>query len=65
MQSTSMAEHAEKFLKLLSQDPDRTRSLERYYVKVAFKHGVTVQRIAELSTIPLERVQILLTERDE
>lgn len=64
MQSTRLAGHAEKFLRMLAEDTDRPRSLERYYVKVAFSHGVTVQRIAELSTIPLERVQVLLAERD-
>ena len=64
MQSTSRAFTAERFLLLLKEDEDRTRTLERYYVKLAFQYGVDVYRIASLSGLPLERVQILLLEED-
>lgn len=64
MQSTALAFTAERFLIILRDDADRTRSLERYYVKIAFQYGVPVQRIVELTGMPLERVQILLLENN-
>ena len=64
MQSLSRAFTAERFLLLLKEDVDRTRSLERYYVKLAYQYGVPVTRIAELAGLQLERVQILLLEED-
>jgi hypothetical protein len=64
MQSTSRAFTAERFLLLLKDDEDRSRSLERYYVKLAFQYGVPVDQIAHLSGMPLERVQILLLEEE-
>lgn len=62
--SASRTFTAERFLILLREDVDRTRSLERYYVKLAFQYGVEVPDIVKHSGLPLERVQILLLEED-
>jgi hypothetical protein len=55
---------AERFLILLRDDRDRTRSLERYYVKLAFGYGVPVDDIARLSGIEITKVRALLLEED-
>lgn len=64
MQSMSRTFTAERFLILLREDPDRTRNLERYYVKLAYQYGVEVHDIVKHSGLPLAHVQTLLTEED-
>lgn len=64
MQSTSRTFTAERFLVLLKDDEDRTRALERYYVKLAYQYGVPVDDITRLSGIALDRVRSLLLEED-
>lgn len=51
---------AEKHLELLRDDHDRVDSLDRYYVVNAYGYGVEPARIAELSGIPMGRVQTIL-----
>lgn len=48
---------AEKHLCLLAEDGDVPVSVERYYVGLAFTYGVAVDRIAELSGVPIVRVR--------
>jgi DNA-directed RNA polymerase specialized sigma24 family protein len=55
---------AERFLILLRDDADRTRNLERYYVKLAYGYGVPVDDIARLSGINIAAVRTLLLEED-
>lgn len=62
MQSTALAFTAERFLLILKDDPDTTRTLERYYVQIAYKYGVEVERIAHLSGIPVATVRELLLD---
>jgi hypothetical protein len=60
----SRAFTAERFLVLLREDGDRTRSLERYYVKLAYQYGVEVPDIVKHSGLPIDHVQALLLEED-
>jgi hypothetical protein len=60
----SRAFTAERFLILLREDGDRTRSLERYYVKLAYQYGVEVADIVKYSGLPTGHVQTLLLEED-
>ena len=48
---------AEKHLVLLAEDVDAPRSVERYYVELAYTYGVGVDRISELSGVPVVRVR--------
>lgn len=59
--SEGLAGAAEKHLRLLADDGDAPRSLERYYVGLAFTYGVAVDRISELSGVPVTRVRAHLT----
>jgi hypothetical protein len=60
VQVTSRAFIAETFLRLLRDDKDKSVATEAYYVRTAAGYGVTVERIAELSGIPLNRVAVLM-----
>lgn len=61
MESTrGLVRAAEKHLELLADDPDHTESLDKYYVVHAFGYGVEIDRISELSGIPVPRVRSLL-----
>ena len=51
---------AENFLRILSADPDHTVAVETYYVATAARHGVALERISELTGIPLNRVAIIV-----
>ena len=52
---------AEKHLRLLAEDGDVPASVERYYVGLACTYGVGVDRISELSGVPVSRVRAHLT----
>lgn len=51
---------AENFLRILNADPNRTVATETHYVATAARHGVTLERISELTGIPLNRVAIIV-----
>lgn len=60
MSISSLQFAAETYLRILRDDPDRSESLEAYYVRLAVGYGIGVERIAELTEIPLNRVARLL-----
>jgi hypothetical protein len=60
MSRASLEFTAETFLRILRDDPDKSARTEGYYVTHARDYGVTPERIAELSGIPLNRVALLL-----
>ncbi|MBN9210736.1 MAG: hypothetical protein BGO45_10705 [Microbacterium sp. 71-36] len=51
---------AENYLRILRTDPNPTIVTETYYVSIAARHGVSLERIAELTGIPLNRVDRLV-----
>ena len=51
---------AENYLRILRADPNPTIATETYYVSIAAAHGVSLKRIAELTGIPLNRVDRLV-----
>lgn len=52
---------AENYLRIFRADPNPTIVTETYYVSIAARHGVPLERISELTGIPLNRVARLAT----
>ncbi|KTR95360.1 hypothetical protein NS220_06025 [Microbacterium testaceum] len=51
---------AENFLRIHRADPNPTAATDTYYLCAAARYGLSLERISELSGIPLNRVAILV-----
>jgi len=60
MQTQQRIYIAENYLRILNADPNPTLATEIYYVTLAARYGVPLERIAELTGLPLNRVSILI-----